>query len=558
MLPPRHRVLAVAIAIVAVAATIFVSGKFRPLSGPAESPTGATAGTVATLPQPAVATKDFTLPEILAPELSVPPAPLVEAAPTLDPFRLSSLTPPALTREFRAAWIATVGNIDWPSRPGLSTEAQQAELIRLLDHAAALRLNAILLQVRPASDALYASKLEPWSAYLTGTMGKAPAPFYDPLEFAVTEAHKRGLELHAWFNPFRALTTVRNAAKVSPDHVTKTQSTIVRKYGDLLWLDPGEPAARTYVLDVIADVVQRYDIDGVHLDDYFYPYPTKDRRGRPLAFPDEPSWKAYLGNGGTLARDDWRRENINTFVRELYARIKAEKTWVKLGISPFGIWRPQAKPLISGLDSFQALYADSRKWLQSGWLDYVAPQLYWSNDAPRHSYPVLLDWWADSNQKQRHLWPGIATGQISNSRPASDILAQISLTREKLTSAGNIHWHFKSLLENVGKISEQLSSTLYAEPALIPASSWLGESSEIAPEVSVDATRLSWSHKDKTPLSHWAVQTKRGNKWDLEILPRTETAKEFVASDLPEVLAISAIDRFGNASPAVVLERADL
>ncbi|MHA3772918.1 glycoside hydrolase family 10 protein [Verrucomicrobiota bacterium sgz303538] len=553
MLSPRLRYSLAAVVIAAAAAGLLAPSLRRSAEPKQSAPT---------------ITLEASLPDSKALSEPLSPAPL-QLGPSLAPvapeqtlklelFRPSTITPPPLTREFRAAWIASVGNIDWPSKPGLSPEAQRAELIDLLDHAAALRLNAIVLQVRPASDALYASKLEPWSQYLTGTMGAAPTPYYDPLEFAVTEAHKRGLELHAWFNPFRALTTARNAAGASSNHITRTHPELVRRYGDLFWMDPGEPAARSYVLDVIADVVKRYDIDAVHLDDYFYPYRVKGSGGRPVEFPDEPSWNKYLADGGTLTRNDWRRENINIFVRDLYSRIKAEKSWVKLGISPFGIWRPQKEPLISGLDSFEELYADSRKWLENGWLDYFAPQLYWSSDAPKHSYPVLLQWWADANKMQRHLWPGIATDRIGKERPASDILNQISLTRKTLQAAGNIHWHFKSLVNNLGQISDQLSNTLYSEPALVPAFAWLSSAAISTPEVSFASMQLKWSIKDSTQAKQWALQIKRQGKWLLEILPSTSTTRLFDKNDLPEAVAVTAIDRFGNASPAVVIERADL
>ena len=468
------------------------------------------------------------------------------------------MLPPPLPREFRGAWIATVGNIDWPSKQELSVAEQRAELIALLDRAAALKLNAIILQVRPACDALYSSSLEPWSHYLTGQMGKAPEPFYDPLEFAIQEAHQRGLELHAWFNPFRALTTMRNEPLISANHITRTKPEMVRRYGDLLWLDPGEPDARRYVLDVILDVVRRYDIDAVHLDDYFYPYAQKDKRGRVLAFPDEPSWNRYVSGGGSLMRDDWRRENINDFVRDLYARIKAEKQWVRLGISPFGIWRPDKDLSIAGLDAFAEIYADSRKWLQNGWLDYVSPQLYWSTDAPKQSYPTLLEWWIGANSQQRHLWPGIATDRISAERPAADILGQIALTRAKLPLGGNIHWHMKALIENRGQISDQLGSELYAETALVPASSWLGKATSERPALLRAPTRLQWSMRESAAAKRWAIQTRRGGKWKLEIAPASETTRLLDAADLPEAFAITALDRYGNGSPAAVIDFAPM
>lgn len=254
-------------------------------------------------------------------------------------FVPSHATPPPPAREFRGAWVATVKNIDWPSKPGLSTAQQKAELLIILDRAAQLKLNAVLLQVRPACDALYASKLEPWSEYLTGKMGRAPSPFYDPLEFAVTEAHRRGLELHAWFNPFRARHNT-GFSTLSKNHISRTHPEFVRTYGQQLWLDPGDKAARDYSQAVILDIVKRYDIDGAHMDDYFYPYAEKDKAGAVIDFPDWPSWNRYLAGGGKLSRGDWRRENVNGFVHRLHDEIKARKPWVKFGISPFGIWRP--------------------------------------------------------------------------------------------------------------------------------------------------------------------------------------------------------------------------
>src|SRR5437588_742687 len=314
---------------------------------------------------------------------------------------------PPVRREFRGAWVASVENIDWPSEPGLTTQQQKDELLGILDRAAALRLNAVILQVRPAADALYASPYEPWSEYLTGQMGRAPDPWYDPLEFAVAEAHKRGLELHAWFNPYRA----RHPSGKSPasaNHISRTHPELVKRYGSMLWMDPGEPAVRQRTVDVILDVVRRYDIDGVHIDDYFYPYKEKDRRGRAIEFPDGTSWRKYLRSGGGMSRDDWRRANVDTLIHEVYGRIKATKPWVKFGISPFGVWRPGYPPETAqnAFDSFAELYGDSRKWLLNGWADYFTPQLYWPISRPELSYPVLLRWWVGQNVKGRQIWPG--------------------------------------------------------------------------------------------------------------------------------------------------------
>ena len=317
-------------------------------------------------------------------------------------------------------------------------------------------------------------------------MGRAPSPYYDPLEFAVAETHKRGLELHAWFNPFRALSSVRQNTP-SADHLAKTHPEFIRRYGDLLWLDPGESGVREHVISVIMDVVRRYDVDGVHLDDYFYPYPTKDKRGQVVDFPDETSWTRYGTEGGTLMRNDWRRDNVNQFVEHLYEQIKAEKSWVQFGIAPFGIWRPQKEPLIAGLDAYEEIYADSRKWLENGWVDYVAPQLYWNMDARGHGYGTMLQWWANVNPLGRHLWPGITIERRGQSEAAADMVRQIGLTRLRPESKGNIHWHIKTLMDNANQISDRLCDELYTCSALAPASPWLGSDAIEMPVMTFEA-----------------------------------------------------------------------
>src|SRR5687767_2977649 len=228
----------------------------------------------------------------------------------------SDLDAPPLPREFRGAWIATVDNIDWPSKPGLSVDSQKAELLALFDHAARIRLNAVILQVRPAADALYESSLEPWSVYLTGRNGRPPNPEWDPLAFAVAEAHRRGMELHAWFNPYRARFR-GDRGPLSPRHVSRRMASVVKRYGSYLWMDPGEPSVRAHTTKVIVDVVRRYDVDGVHIDDYFYPYPELDRRRREIPFPDNTSFTKYRRSGGTLDRDSWRRRNVDLLVEAL-------------------------------------------------------------------------------------------------------------------------------------------------------------------------------------------------------------------------------------------------
>jgi uncharacterized lipoprotein YddW (UPF0748 family) len=356
--------------------------------------------------------------------------------------------------EFRAAWVASVYNLDWPSKAGLSAREQQAELRAILDRARELGLTAILLQIRPAGDALYASKIEPWSAFLTGSQGENPG--YDPLEFAIREAHARGLELHAWFNPFRAATKV--GGSFAANHVSRKHPSWTRRHGSLLWLDPGIPAAREYVLGVILDVVRRYDIDGVHLDDYFYPYPGKGAGD----FADDASWRPY-GQGSGLSRGDWRRDNINRFIQALYREVKAAKPGAKVGISPFGIWRPGVPATIEAqLDAYAMLYCDAKLWLERGWCDYLSPQLYWSIEPAKQSFPVLLDWWRAQSKAGRPVWPGIATERIGSSRPAREIVKQIALTRRGTDRPGHIHWSMKALMQNRGGVADLLKREVYS------------------------------------------------------------------------------------------------
>ena len=470
--------------------------------------------------------------------------------------------PPVVPREFRGAWVASVGNLDWPSKAGLTTAQQQTEFIALLDKAVALRLNAIVLQVRPGCDALYASKLEPWTEYLTGTMGRAPEPYYDPLAFAVAEAHRRGLELHAWFNPFRA----RHAAARSPvaaNHISRTRPELVRTYGKLLWLDPGEPLVHEHSLRVVLDVVRRYDVDGVHFDDYFYPYREKDAAGKVVDFPDNPSWRKYQKTGGKLTRDDWRRDNVNRFVQRFHSSVKAVKPWVKVGISPFGIWKPGSPPGVRGMDATQEIYADSLKWFRSGWVDYLAPQLYWSIDAPEQSFPALLKWWAEQNSAARHLWPGISSATIGPARSADEIIKQIQLIRAQPGATGSLQWSIKPLHQNRDGLADKLVRQLNQTTALIPASPWLEKTTPAKPVVAFgqDARQTTavfrWELPGGTAPGWWLVQMRFKGQWATELIPGGQNTRTLSGGNsvLPEVIAVSAVSRFGNAGAAFVAER---
>ena len=472
-------------------------------------------------------------------------------------YEPTTITPPKPQREFRGAWVATVKNIDWPSKPGLSTSEQKAELLAILERAARLKLNAIIFQVRSICDALYASPIEPWSPYLTGTMGKPPQPFYDPLTFAIAEAHKRGLELHAWFNPYRAL--LKGAGnQPSAKHVSNSRPELVRDYGSYLWLDPGEKKVQDYSLSVVMDVVKRYDVDGVHFDDYFYPYPEKERSGRYLEFPDAASWKKF-GAGGKLNRDDWRRENVNAFIERVYNSIKEVKPWVKFGISPFGIWRPGNPRQIQGMDSYEQLYGDSRKWLVNGWVDYLAPQLYWRIDPPQQSFPVLLSWWVEQNQRGRLLFAGLNTAKTAGdtaSWPNEEILKQIEITRRYPGISGHIHWNLHSLLQNQ-LLDARLTKGLYAEPALIPPAEWLDSKKPARPSLHATTrtggkVRAAWKPAEGEKAWLWLLQVRRDKQWTNEVLPGDIQGYDF-PGDAPEVIALSVVDRVGNTSSAATL-----
>lgn len=421
----------------------------------------------------------------------LPPA-RVTSVPRAGTFTVCELAeptcvPPVVAREFRGVWVATVDNIDWPSTPGLSTAKAKQELITLLDRARTSGLNAVILQVRPAGDALYRSRLEPWSEYLTGRQGRAPTPAWDPLAFAVAEAHKRGMELHAWFNPYRAKHPSANG-RLASTHLARARPALVKTYGTHLWMDPGEPEVRAHTVRVITDVVKRYDIDGVHLDDYFYPYKERDRNGV-IEFPDAGSYARYVATGGLLARSDWRRQNVDLLVEQLNRAIHEAKPWVKFGVSPFGIWRPGFPAQVRGFDAYAELYADARRWLQEGWVDYLAPQLYWPIASEAQAYPVLLRWWSEQNPLARNIWPGNYTSRVGErSRTAwrtSEILAQVEATRAAAGASGNIHFSATVFLEDRDSLATRIGRESYLAPALVPSSPWLAVVGQGAPNVTV-------------------------------------------------------------------------
>ncbi len=463
---------------------------------------------------------------------------------------------PPIEREFRAAWIASVANIDWPSQPGLSVDQQKSELRAMLDRLVELNMNAVIFQVRPAADAFYASELEPWSEYLTGEMGRAPEPFYDPLTFAVEEAHARGLELHAWINPFRARHSTARS-EISDDHVSIRNPELVVEYGTHLWLDPGLPESRRHSHDVVLDIVRRYDVDGVHIDDYFYPYRERGSDGELIEFPDRDSYARAVSEGESRSIDDWRRHNVDRFVEAMYEEVKAEKPHVKVGISPFGIWRPGFPPEVTGFDAYEQIYADARLWLNEGWVDYFSPQLYWPVDQEGQRYPVLLEWWVEENTHDRHIWPGnftsrVESGSGQNNWPISELRRQIELTRAQPGAGGNIHFSMRALMEPRGGLSDSLKTGLYADAAVIPGSPWLGDAPAV-PTLTVetmgDLRSVRLNPRGADPAG-WVVQTFDGSVWHTDVLPGT--ANQVQISELVERVEVRAISRTNQMSPAAV------
>lgn len=448
---------------------------------------------------------------------------------------IACLAPQEAPRAMRAAWVATVDNIDWPSKKGLPVAEQQRELTAILDCAQQLRLNTLILQVRPECDAIYPSKLEPWSEYLTGAQGRAPSPAWDPLAAAIEGAHARGIELHAWFNPYRARAGAATS-KPAKSHVSQTNPSAVVGYGANLWCDPGNPVVQRRALAVIEDVLARYDVDGVHLDDYFYPYPEKRQ-----PFPDGASFRRYRAGGGKLALADWRRHNVDEFIAGLYATVKKTKPWVKVGISPFGIARPGVpKGIAAGIDQYDQLYADVPKWLRSGWCDYLAPQLYWPIEQKAQSYPVLLGWWIEQNQLGRLIVPGIFTSK----HPQAEIVAQVARTAQTPGASGIVHFSMRSLLRDRDGITTALREGAYAQAVLPPRWGWLDQDVPPAPVAQRgEGGIVSWQPVASASL--YAVYARRDGKWSLaEVLPRTATRVQIQA----DAVLVRAVDRCGNES----------
>ena len=468
--------------------------------------------------------------------------------------------PVRAARQLRGFWLTTVTNIDFPSRPGLSQAQVKAEYVRWLDLAAAQNHNAIFVHVRPSGDAFWQSDYAPWSEWLTGKRD-GTSPGWDPMAFMVSEAHARNLEFHAWFNPYRGTQPGPGGpgadfTKLAPNHPLLAHRDWAISYPKgktgRLYFDPGNPAARTFVEDAMLEAVTRYDIDGVHFDDFFYPYPQAGED-----FPDNASYAKY---GKGQSRAAWRRGNVDTLVREMNQRIKAVKPWVKFGISPFGIWRNKGTDPLgsvsSGLEAYDAIYADTRKWVQEGWLDYIVPQLYWNIGFAKADYAKLLPWWAALVKGTGvQLWIGQADYRVGESGAWSDP-AELDrhLTMDaKYGVQGEVHFSAKQVrADRLGSVTRYRNAH-YAAPALIPTMKQLPVALPAAPSLVSSAPAAGTRRFEATAAQaavSWALYRVNGAAADLVATGRSGAEVTDPAPPAgPATYCLSSLDRSGNEGP---------
>jgi len=479
--------------------------------------------------------------------------------------------PPATKREFRGVWIATIGNKDFPSKAGLSTEAQIQEIKNMLDYLKAQGINAVIFQVRPASDALYKSDIEPWSKWITGKQGKAPEPVYDPLQVMIEECHKRQMELHAWFNPYRAVLNVKYAEKdtLAKNHISRLRPHWTVEYDNKLYLNPGLPEVRRYVTGVIMDVVKRYDIDGVHFDDYFYPMTPGE--------PDFNDVKTYEQYGKNFTdKNAWRRNNVNELILAIHENIQKTKPYIKFGISPSGIWRhrsrdPKGSKTSGGVPAYDDLHADALTWLQEGWIDYIAPQLYWSIGHSKVDYETLANWWSE-NTFGKHLYIGQASFKTLDNLGDKnwdkwELIEEMVLNRNIPEVQGSIFFSATDFQKNPNFITDSLSKAFFPYPALPPTMPWKDSIAPLSPENAFSAINknqitISWKAPPKAKdgdLAKYYVIYQIPEKTPIDLSKseyifkiQSETSLQISIKDTTHFqYAITAIDRLHNESEAV-------
>jgi len=404
-------------------------------------------------------------------------------------------------REFRGVWVATVANIDWPSSPGLSTETQQEEILDILERHKLNGVNAIILQVRPTADALYQSELEPWSRFLSGEQGVSPEPFYDPLEFWIHEAHRRGMELHAWFNPYRI--TLDTTDSLSHTHIGHSHPEWIFRYGERRYFSPANPQVWEFVTRVVVDVIRRYDVDAIHFDDYFYPYQIAGQE-----LPDSLEFQLFGGEFYPDRIGDWRRHNVDTIISMLGAAIKTEKPWVKFGISPFGVWRNQSEDIngsetSAGTSNYDGLYADVLLWQKRGWIDYLMPQLYWRESHPAVGFSTLAYWWNDFGYG-RHMYVGLAPYRLDRKsqhpqwRKQKYLLRQIDLIRQLEGLHGFGYFSSKHFFRaDLARLNKSLQKKQCRTPAMVPEMPWIDSQAPPRPrDLRIEGETLLWDIPD--------------------------------------------------------------
>jgi uncharacterized lipoprotein YddW (UPF0748 family) len=447
-------------------------------------------------------------------------------------------------RELRGVWVASVHNMHFPSRPGLGVEEQTAELRRLVDRVAECRLNTIFFQVRPEGDALYASDLEPWSRFLTGTQGRDPG--YDPLAVLLDLAHQRGLEVHAWLNPYRASASPLEKSSMVPPHLGAVAPDKVQGYGSYVWMEPTAPEVQERLVQVCRDLVRRYDLDGLHFDDYFYPYPENN-----LDFPDHDSWAAY---DGPLTPADWRRFHVNLAIARVSAAVHREKPHVRFGISPFGLPAPERPAGIAGFDQFAKLYADPQLWMDYGYVDYLAPQLYWPTTRKEQALQPLLEWWTDHAEGGRYIFSGLNINGLG-SKPEwtlDEYREEIRLIRGRASQGarGAIWWSVAPLLEDRLGQTVRFFQEIYPQPALPPPLARFRSARPQPPRCSLRDGVLLLEGRGKLAAHRWAIYRRVGENWRLQSL---HPAQQSHLTLLPGRYGVTALTRFGTESPAQVV-----
>lgn len=473
-------------------------------------------------------------------------------------------------REFRGVWIATVFNTDWPHTKNNAAK-QKAEFIHLLEEAKKMRMNAVVVQIRPNSDAFYTSNINPWSIYLTGAQGRNPG--YDPLKFMIEESHKRNLEFHAWFNPFRISDTNPDLKVLVPNHPARKNNNWTMKMDKKLYYNPGMPEVRNYVIESIVEVVKNYDIDAVHLDDYFYPYGV-------TTIPDYNTYLKYRKDSSvTIA--DWRRNNINSFVRDLSQAIRKTKSYVKFGISPFGIWKNQSSDptgsKTAGLESYYAIYADSRTWIRNEWIDYVAPQIYWYIGFKIAEYKTLVNWWANEVKGRKvQLYIGQAVYKIGDTKSTSwsnsnEMPNQIAYNRTVQNVKGSIYFGIGNLLKNPLQFTSRLKSSIYRYPTLVPNMTWKDYTPPKSPysgfvKKNGSYNIIQWKNSGGEDVSYYVVYRFAGNE-KINTQSAAKIAAQIKNSGQQQVLyknwvgnskidytyVVTAVDRLHNESAGMTV-----